>query len=210
MLIAQMMGRSEAETGRRIPFWMQRITDAGSWRWKDPYLGANLAALRKGAGREPGTVPALWEFHAEDPWPPGVPDGGPLSARFVAEHHALVLFGFHQQSRDDPVHRRDASLGMALKRLHTSRRFGKEAVDRRFLSAIVADEVDHVAYHLRGLIMQLRSLGSVPPIDYSRLVDDLAAWASPARRDRMRRRWGLDYHAFERDGEHDAAPTGRD
>lgn len=200
----------EAESRGRVPFWARWITRDGSWRRKDARLGAELAALRKGAGREPGTVPALWEHHVEDPWPPGVREGGPPSPRFVAEHHALVLFGFHQQSQGNPVHRRDASLGKTLKRLHAGGRFSEEAVDRRFLSAIVSDEVDDVAYYLRGLIMQLRSLDVVPPIDYSQLVDDLARWASPASRDRVRRRWGLDYHAFDRDEKATAATTDLD
>lgn len=200
----------EADATGVAPFWARWIAHDGSWRRKDRrHLGAELAALRKGAGREPGTVPAMWEHHVEEPWPSGAHDG-PLSPRFIAEHHALVLFGFHQQSQSRPVHRDGASLGKALKALHINGRFSKEAVDRRFLSAIVADDVSAVAYHLRGLVTQLRSLDAVPPIDHSRLVDDLASWMSPAKRDRVRRRWGLDYHAFERAEKATDTPAGVD
>lgn len=202
----------ETESGGGMPFWAEWITHDGSWRQRKEtlFLGAELAALRKGAGREPGTVPAMWEHYTEDPGSPRVVEGGRLSPRFVAEHHALVLFGFHQQSQRTPVHRDGAALGKALKVLHVSGRFSEDAVDRRFLGAIVADEVGGVAYHLRGLVMQLRSLDVVPSIDYSKLVNDLADWASPVSRDRVRRRWGLDYHAFDRDEKATAATTNLD
>lgn len=182
-----------------VPFWERWVTPDGSWRRGRPPPGSDLAALRKGAGREPGTVPELWPYYTEDAWPSGMHDGGPPSRRFVAEHHALVLYGFHQQSKQFPVHRKGSRLGRALKALHVSGAFSQEAVDRRFRSAVAAEEVDHVAYHLRGMFTQLRSLDRARSLDYTRLSADLALWANASTRDRVRRCWGLDYYSFADD-----------
>ncbi|WP_242423552.1 type I-E CRISPR-associated protein Cse2/CasB, partial [Frankia sp. EI5c] len=55
--------------------------------------GAALAALRQGAGREPGTVPQMWRHYTT------LNRGGELSFQLRAEHVALVLFAVHQQSQ---------------------------------------------------------------------------------------------------------------
>lgn len=183
------------DTDRRSPLWVQWVTSEGSWRRRELPDGAVLAGLRRGAGRSPGTVPSMWEHHTEDP-EKGWPRVGDVSARFAAEHCALVLYGFHQQGQREPVHQEGARLGKALKSLHAGGRFSEEAIDRRFHGAIASDELNDVAYHLRSLVAQFRSLKRVVPLDYSRLVDDLAMWADVQGRDRVRRRWGLDYHAF--------------
>lgn len=179
---------------RRLPLWVQWVTLEGSWRRRELPDGAVLAGLRRGAGRSPGTVPSMWEHHSEDP--EGRPRVGDVSACFAAEHCALVLYGFHQQGQREPVHQGEARLGKALKSLHAGGRFSEEAIDRRFHAAIASDELNDVAFHLRSLIAQFRSLKQVVPLDYSRLVVDLAMWADVQERDRVRRRWGLDYHAF--------------
>lgn len=184
------------DSGRPSPLWVRWVTADGSWRQQGLPDGAVLAGLRRGAGRPPGTVPSMWGYYSEDP-EKGWPRVGAMSARFAAEHYALVLFGFHQQGQRQPVQQKGSALGKALKRLHTERRFSKDAIDRRFHGAISSDEINDVAYHLRALVAQFRSLKSVVRLDYARLVDELANWPDPQGRDRVRRRWGLDYHAFE-------------
>jgi len=150
----------------------------------------------------------MWPFHVAvvpesstravaDTWAPPV--------LYEAEHHALALYGYHQQSESAPVHRRDVGLGTAARALHSRGRFSEEAVDRRFFAAATATTLGELVAHLRGLIGQLRALRSpVQPLDYSRLVRDLAAWSDPVRQQPVRRRWALQYQDATRAAQRDA------
>lgn len=195
---------------QRTPRWYwERYTD-GDGRWR-PYRGRpaeappgeDLVRLRRGAGRVPGTVPEMWPYYSTGidderlaPWA----DEWDLPGVFVAEHHALVLYGFHQQSIGRPMHVERARLGRAVRALHTSGRYSQEAVDRRFFTVVTTDDVGELAIHLRGLIGQLKTLrskdGAPMPqaLDYSWLQRDLEAWQWRDRRELVRRRWGLEYH----------------
>lgn len=204
---------SDKRDGR--PYWARFVEDEGKWKryggeTQGP-SGADLAALRKGAGRPPGTVPSMWRFYTTDVDEEGSFAGGEWirDAALTAEHHTLVLYAFHQQSRREPAHRPKPpdrpgiSIGSAAKRLHLAGQDSQEAVDRRFFAAVTADTVEEVAWHLRGLVRQLKSIRTksgarvLQPLDYTQLMRDLEAWASPERRDRVRRRWGRDYQAWE-------------
>lgn len=161
---------------------------------------AALAACRRGLGKKPMDVPAMWPYvvrvterasGSSDHWPYRVE---------AAVHHTLALYATHQQGKSDPMHRRsDAD--------HPGPRFGRacrtcaqsrgerdrpdEGVRRRFYSAATADSLDELIGHLRGLVTLLR--GESIPVDYVRLAADLAAWPNPEWRNSVRRRWGRDY-----------------
>jgi CRISPR system Cascade subunit CasB len=150
--------------------------------------GDELAALRRGLGREPGTVPSMWRFYRT--WRAGDRRYAPLAA----EHHTLTLFAVHQQSQPRLVHREKTPIAEAIRRLHTTGRFTQEAIDRRFFAAVTAPEVDEVAYHLRGLVRQLRSLPEPTPFDHTQLYWDLLGWSTRGGRERAQRSWGLDYY----------------
>lgn len=184
---------------------------SGANGWLDPVKrppGSDLAALRSGLGRLAGTVPAMWRFHFFD-----IKDNaaarGYADSRYAAEHHALTLYGVHQQSISQAMHRSEVGVGRAIKALHAGSRQGddgrSQAIDRRFYAAVTATSVDEVAHHLRGLIQLLRALDTPAGLDYSRLVDDLAAWGHPERRDRVRLRWGKDYHVRAERSDDDSA-----
>ncbi len=191
---------------RRAPYWF-RYSDGGP-TWRSPSRrppGEELAALRSGEGREPFTVPAMWPYLTQVAEPDRY--ASPRSDRFspppsvVAEHHALVIFGIHQQSQSLPVHRTGAGVGEAVKRLHRTGRFNEAAVDRRFHATVTADSLGEMAHHLRGLLRQLRSVSGITGLDYQMLFIDVLRWQDPRQRDRVRRRWGWGYHAFERSDE---------
>lgn len=193
------MTDEQRPTGR---YWWRHTDGSGAWRKKEEEPpGEHLASLRRGAGREPGSVPEMWPFlHPTDDERyvhPGS-DMWDLPAQDVAEHHALVLFGIHQQSVRRPVHVKGVGVGAALRALRWSDRFSQEAVDRRFHAMITAESMGELTHHLRGLVRQLKTLPQVQALDYGRLEDDLAAWQDPYRRDRVRRRWGRDYHSLAR------------
>lgn len=187
---------------QRGAWYWQRFTDgSGSWHRGIRPPGEDLAALRSGLGRPAGTAPRLWPFYVSvvdddrlrastDTWQP--------PASLEAEHHALALYGLHQQSQRSPMHRADIGMGDAVRALKQSGKFSEEAVDRRFAAAATATSLTELVMHLRGLISQMRSLAQPRPLDYSRLVQDLSMWAHPEQQQRVRRRWGGQYFAWSR------------
>lgn len=206
---------------------MARIVTRGSWYWElgtdgqghwtthgkrvhGPPPGEELAALRRGVGREAGGVPEMWPYYVsvvDERHLTGRDRGWQPPMALQAEHHALTLFGFHQQSQASPMHREGIGLGAAVLALRQSGRFSEEAVDRRFAQAATATSLTELAQHLRGLVSQMR--GDAQPIDYSRLVEDLADWSRPHAQSRARRRWGGQYHRWSRrpDASRGSEPT---
>jgi CRISPR system Cascade subunit CasB len=132
----------------------------------------------------------MWPYYAE------LGDSsGRITARLRAEHHALVLFGFHQQSKPQLMNIRGVSLGAAVRRLQASGAFSEDAVERRFTAAATTDDVDALAVLLRGLVTQLRKVDI--GLDYEILFEDLVRWHYPESRERARLRWGSGYFRFE-------------
>jgi CRISPR system Cascade subunit CasB len=183
------------------PFYWSRYTSGnGEWRRVGDATGAppgaDLAKLRRGLGRAPGDVPELWRFHVT------MNADGRLTDSFVAEHHALTLFGLHQQSQGRPMHRGGVGLGAAMRALRDKNTGddagdGKpkwdriDAVDRRFSAAATATSRHELVLHLRGLITQLRGIGQ--GLDYTLLYRNLARWEYPESAAEVRRRWGMQY-----------------
>lgn len=183
---------------RPVPYWRRFVDDSGRWRTERP-PGADLAALRQGIGREAGTVPALWPYYTT------LSPDGHVSADLLAEHHALTLYGVHQQSESMPMHRGGAGVGKALAALRTDGKFSAEAVDRRFAAAATATSLGEAAIHLRGLISQLRVIDR--PLDYDLLFRDLRDWQFPERRPAVRRRWGSAYFVAPRETSSTSEPA---
>ncbi|MBB5775748.1 type I-E CRISPR-associated protein Cse2/CasB [Nonomuraea jabiensis] len=184
---------------RTVRYWTRYVAADGTWRPKQgPPPGEDLAAFRAGLGRPAGTVPALWPYYTS-PIDDRLARQGKVSPELAAEHAALALYGLHQQSRSDPMHRPGTRLGQALRRLHKQsehdKGFSREAVDRRVNAAASATQVPAFLTHLRGLISQLRTVGA--PLDYDRLLRDIHDWQRPDTRQLARRRLGLDYYGWQ-------------
>lgn len=189
-------------TTTRLAYWQRYIDNDGRWRGARRPEGADLAALRRGIGRAPGTVPGMWPYYTggpehdvyadprSDTWQP--------HPAFVAQHHALTLYGLHQQSQTAAAHKPGVGVGAAVAALHRVHGASSEAIDRRFLACVSAASVDELAVHLRGLITQLKGVTPLPAIDYDQLTKDLTWWPDPDRRTTIRRRWGLDYQQATR------------
>lgn len=183
------------------------IPHRGSWFWEkfEPgsrEAGVQLAALRRGLGREPGSVPELWPYHRVIV-PDKVAARGELWPGLAAEHAALTLFGIHQQSQKEPMHKPDTPLGTALRALREHEKNSAAAVDRRVNAMATATGVTELISHLRGLVIRLRSIEQ--PLDYTQLVEDIHAWHEPSRRARVRRRWGIQYYGWTAQPEADQA-----
>ncbi|MBN6050774.1 type I-E CRISPR-associated protein Cse2/CasB, partial [Nonomuraea sp. RK-328] len=198
---------------RIVRYWNRYVAADGTWRDKQGAPpGEDLAAFRAGLGRSAGTVPALWPYYTS-PVDDRLARQGKVSPELAAEHAALALYGLHQQSRPDPMHRTGIRLGQALRRLHKQsdhdKGFTREAVDRRVNAAASATQVSAFLTHLRGLISQLRTVGA--PLDYNLLLKDIRDWQQPDTRQLARRRLGLDYYGWHPNAESDtrssAAPS---
>ncbi|MCX4657352.1 type I-E CRISPR-associated protein Cse2/CasB [Streptomyces microflavus] len=163
--------------------------------------GAELAALRSGAGREAGTVPAMWTLHTTrmaSQWR----DKGSLTRDLVAEHAALTLFARHQQTHAHPMHVRHNSPGTAAGQLAKkgtgSAGEGKSvtaASERRFGALLTSADTDELVMHLRSLVPLLNkaSIG----LDYTLLRSALRVWDDPRLPDAVaafRQRWDRDFH----------------
>lgn len=153
--------------------------------------GEQLAALRRGYGAEPGTVPGMWPFYVH------LSPTGQVSRKLRAEHLALTLYGVHQQSQSRQMHWPKTRLGEALRALRLSGRYSKEAVDRRTAQCATTDDVTEFAQHLRALITMLKTLPEPQGLDYDQLVTDLADWQRSERVGRVRRQLGADYFRRE-------------
>lgn len=153
----------------------------------DGTTGADLAAVRRGVGRDAGSVPAMWRHYAT------IGSSSSHPAAFRAEHLALTLFAVHQQSKSRSMHQPTIGLGRAVLRLKLSDAFSPEAVTRRFTAAATAATLGELGGHLRGLISQLRTIDQ--PLDYDQLERDFRGWDDPVRQATIRLTWGRHYYA---------------
>ncbi|WP_018569279.1 type I-E CRISPR-associated protein Cse2/CasB [Streptomyces sp. PsTaAH-124] len=176
---------------------------AAYWVTFDPGgadAGAELAALRSGTGREPGTVAAMWPFHRTrmaSEWR----NKGSLTRDLAAEHTALTLFARHQQSHSRPMHVGGNSPGTAAGLLAAKAAGGSEgragtaALERRFGVLLTSADADELAMHLRSFVPLLSQAGV--GLDYDLLRAALRSWDDPRRPDaatEWRRRWDRDFH----------------
>lgn len=171
----------------RWHYW-ERFAEDGAWRGDQRPPTAALAVLRRGFGREPGSVPELWPYYTR------LTVDGRLTRQLRAEHFLLGLYAVHQQGAMQPVHSEKASLGRAVAALRDSGRYSPDAVERRFVAAATAGDVAEVSAHLRSLVHQLKTLPQIQPINYTRLFWDLVSWQDPAKLGRVRREWGSAFY----------------
>ncbi|WP_322770232.1 type I-E CRISPR-associated protein Cse2/CasB [Frankia sp. Cr1] len=186
-------------TNPHARYWNRFVDADGAWK-RDPRTaveqrppGEDLAALRSGLGQPAGSVPAMWPFYTcvVDEKAAQRDEG---SDEETAEHAALALFGLHQQSQQEPMHRPKVGFGQALRALRLSDRFSENAVDARVQAAATATSVPALLYRLRGLITQLRTIHQ--PLDYDLLMEDIKYWHYVESRQRVRRAWGLRYYVW--------------
>lgn len=179
--------------------------------WQEGYLKdrspavAALARLRRGAGREAGETPDLWNLIDTDPLHTPAAGTWPLSEQELvrsenALHAALTLWAFHQQSRGTPMHRRHtrerpAGLGAAVRRLMSTDGVD-EPVRKRLVRAGTAPDLVTLTQRLRDIVTLLRR--DDIPLDYALLAGQLYLWQWPDGPAAVRRRWGRSFHEQRR------------
>lgn len=160
---------------------------------------ATLARLRRGAGRDPMSVPDLWgvvdlDSLYEDEW---LRSEEAMSQAQNAVYATLALYALHQQSSSQGMHRADGTgLGSAVRALMPRDEIG-EAVLKRFIRTGAATTFPQLTVRLRELVTLLKRDGLAQ--DYALLADQLHRWQRPQGRDAVRQQWGRSYHQFRRD-----------
>lgn len=187
-------GRARSHVATYVEGVINRLSPLGG-NPPGPRARAELAQLRRGVGKLPGTVPEIWGLTLDGLDRPGL--GDEASAEEYAVHVALTLFAIHQQSKTSCMHTRSVSFGQAIRRLAVAVSAGSEdphegPVYRRFAGLATASSLDELTHHARALVAQMRAADI--GFDYGRFVNDLVAFQDPARVGGVRRRWGRDYH----------------
>lgn len=138
----------------------------------EPQRRAELAELRRGVGRQPGDLPALWGALLADMPEQLQGSNGPSKAEW-AVYTALTLFALHQQGEAGvSMNQPGRTLGGAVRQLAEKTAAGQDwtesSVLRRFNALATADSMPEVSHHLRGMIQLLRREGI--PLDYPQLA----------------------------------------
>ena len=162
---------------------------------------ALLAKLRRGVGRQPGDMSALWAILLD-----GLPEE--MQSQRIAEpsreewaiYMALTMYALHQQGCDvksESMHRKEISLGDAARQL-AGKLSGDisdnlERVARRFNRVATADSMEEMAHYLRSFVQLLRT--NVVALDYGMLAGDLFRYQFEDLKANVRLRWGEDFYA---------------
>ena len=170
----------------------------------EPQRRAELAELRRGVGRQPGDLPALWGALLADMPEQLQGSNGPSKAEW-AVYTALTLFALHQQGEAGvSMNQPGRTLGGAVRQLAEKTAAGQDwtesSVLRRFNALATAEEITEISHHLRGMVQLLSAAkdGGIP-LDYPQLAADLYELQctdpryaqTPAN---VRLRWGQDLY----------------
>jgi len=139
---------------------------------------AALAALRRGLGRPPGTVPEMFPYVV-----PHLP--AQIHPNEEAAHYTLAaLFALH------PSHTPRGNMGDHLAQAATGAT--REAVERRFV-ALLAAHPDDLPEYLRQTISFLKA--QEVPVNWDALFYALRYWDHPDYGERIRRQWARAFWA---------------
>ncbi len=163
----------------------------------DTVVRAELARLRRGIGKLPGSMPELWDITIKDLPEILVGKDEKPSYGEWAVYTKLTLFALHQQGKDlksQCMNQEGMFLGKAVRTLiQTSE--DENRVKRRFDAAATSNSMEEIAHHLRGLIQLLKSENI--PLDYPKLTEDLYRFQFPEARDNVRLMWGREFYSMQ-------------
>lgn len=177
----------------------------------EPQWRAELAQLRRGVGRQPGELPALWgSFLAEMPEELRGTDG-PSKAEW-AIYLALTLYALHQQGAnraEGSMNQPGQTLGSAVRLLAektvngedqaekeaNEEKWAESSVCRRFNILATADSMPEISHYLRGMIQLLRR--EKISLDYPQLAVDLYRLQFVESAPNVRLQWGRELYALK-------------
>ena len=163
-------------------------------RGEDIGVGATLAILRRGCGKTPGSMPALWAVTYRGMPEELIGNGKDPTRAEWAVHIALTLFALHQQGtslNERCMNQEGQHLGIAVNKL-IKEEDDKARIKRRLDAAATSDGVIMLSNHLRGLVQLLKNKDIA--LDYERLAEDIYLYQDPDERDSVRLNWGRDFY----------------
>lgn len=169
---------------------------------------AELAVLRRGAGKKLADSPELWAVVLG-----GMPEGllgsgGKASAAEESIYTALTLYALAQQGKEKNMNVPGRSVGKALGMLV---RKDSDLMDRmmgRLKKLVASKNHEAVDHNLRSIIQLLKEkeIG----LDFSKLAVSLYTYHYPDGQQRVRNEWAHDfYRAQYEDSEDDAAENSK-
>ena len=167
----------------------------------DNALRAELAELRRGVGRAPGELPALWGAFLTDFPEEWYGYRGEPSREEWAVYTALTMFALHQQGNDFRTKWMDTDdrrFGQAVRMLAPTNDDSDEALNRvrnRFNIIATSANIRELANHLRAMIHFLRDANIA--FDYADLAVDLYRFMSPISAPQVKLKWGQDFYRFQ-------------
>ena len=169
----------------------------------EPQRRAELAELRRGVGRQPGDLPALWGALLADMPEQLQGSNGPSKAEW-AVYTALTLFALHQQGEAGvSMNQPGRTLGGAVRQLAEKMAAGQDwtesSVLRRFNALATADSMPEVSHYLRGMVQLFRGNEPKLKLDYPRLAVELYRFQLPDQAANVRLQWGRDLYQMNAD-----------
>lgn len=159
-----------------------------------------LAELRRGVGRKPGELPALWGVLFEDfPTEWMSYDGSEPTREEWAAYIALTLFALHQRGKSidsNPMHQKGYSLGRAIRIHCASDDDERERCRGRFERMAMANTISGVEFYLRQMVTFI-SRDNIP-LDYMSLAVDIFQYQSPNLVNAVRLRWAQDFYSSQK------------
>ena len=139
----------------------------------EPQRRAELAELRRGVGRQPGDLPALWGALLADMPEQLQGSNGPSKAEW-AVYTALTLFALHQQGEAGvSMNQPGRTLGGAVRQLAEKTAAGQDWTESSVL----------------------RRFNALATADYPQLAEDLYQYQFVDGAPNVRLRWGRDLYA---------------
>jgi CRISPR system Cascade subunit CasB len=140
----------------------------------NPRKRGDLAHLRRGLGRLPGTVTEMYPV-VVDALPDNLDDWGEQMHYLVA-----ALFALH------PSFKFEGDMGAHFAELGNPKEPPSEALERRFITLLNARPAN--LYRILPPIINRLKVAGIP-IFWEQLLDDLQRWQYPTERQRVRKRW---------------------
>jgi len=173
---------------------------------RSPNAVRKLAMLRRAAGKEPGSVPEVWNVEFSGMPEDLVGTGEAPSKGEWAVHVALTLYAVHQQAQVTGMHCRGSEdgrkrgIGNAVKRLRyaqseelakTGQVVDLDEMPHRFAAMVTAESIEEFAHYARQVVQQLRAESI--SFDYGLFAGQVFELQYPDRADRVRLEWGREF-----------------
>ena len=150
-----------------------------------------MAALRKGASRDSGELPEIWELTSVEI--PEYASDAPTREE-IAVHTAMTLYAVHQQSRTEHMFSPGVGLGSAARRLIGSPDEENPSARARFNALVTSTTVAELRHHLRSFVSLLRARGIA--LDHAMLADDVLRFQQPGGAKKVRLAWARQYYSL--------------